>query len=213
MRAGSRSCCGWAGTARCTPSRRRPRRSRALLVGRKLLQAKLLDVELSIRGILRGYGLKVGEVSRGRFEARIRDLIAGHDMLATVIGAMLQARAVLWNEFTKLHRAMLRIARADAVCRRLMSDARRRGAGCGDLSLGGGRSGAVREIQNRRRLLRADAQEVSVRRDRHRRRRHQGRRRDGADRAVRGGAHHADASHALLRPQALGAWRWRSGAA
>src|ERR1700738_3491943 len=44
---------------------------RALLVGRKLLQAKLLHVELSIRGILRGFGLKVGEVSRGRFEARI----------------------------------------------------------------------------------------------------------------------------------------------
>ena len=39
--------------------------TRALLVGRKLLQGKLLDVELSIRGILRGYGLKVGEVSRG----------------------------------------------------------------------------------------------------------------------------------------------------
>lgn len=35
---------------------------RALLVGRKLLQGKLLDVELSIRGILRGFGLKVGEV-------------------------------------------------------------------------------------------------------------------------------------------------------
>jgi len=38
---------------------------RALLVGRKLLQSKLLDVELSIRGILRGYGLKVGEVAEG----------------------------------------------------------------------------------------------------------------------------------------------------
>lgn len=94
---------------------------RALLVGRKLLQAKLLDVELSIRGILRGYGLKVGEVSRGRFEARIRDLIEGHDMLETVIGAMLQARAALWNEFTRLHRTMLKIARADRVCQRLMS--------------------------------------------------------------------------------------------
>lgn len=94
---------------------------RALLVGRKLLQAKLLDVELSIRGILRGYGLKVGAVSRGRFEARIRDLIEGHDMLATVIGAMLQARAALWNEFTRLHRTMLKIARADPVCQRLMS--------------------------------------------------------------------------------------------
>ena len=31
--------------------------TRALLVGRKLLQGKLLDVELSIRGILRGFGL------------------------------------------------------------------------------------------------------------------------------------------------------------
>ena len=38
---------------------------RALLVGRKLLQGKLLDVELSIRGILRGFGLKVGTVSKG----------------------------------------------------------------------------------------------------------------------------------------------------
>jgi transposase len=87
--------------------------TRALLVGRKLLQGKLLDVELSIRGILRGYGLKVGEVSRGRFEPRIQDLIAGHATLSTVIGGMLTARATLWSEFTKLHREMLRIARAD----------------------------------------------------------------------------------------------------
>lgn len=94
---------------------------RALLVGRKLLQAKLRDVELSIRGILRGYGLKVGEVSRGRFEARIRELVDGHDMLVTVIGAMLKARAALWDEFTRLHREMLKIARADPVCHRLMS--------------------------------------------------------------------------------------------
>jgi transposase len=94
---------------------------RALLVGRKLLQGKLLDVELSIRGILRGYGLKVGEVSRGRFEARIRELTAGHAILEAVIGAMLAARMALWNEFTRLHREMLKIARADMVCRRLMT--------------------------------------------------------------------------------------------
>ncbi|ABE65187.1 transposase IS116/IS110/IS902 (plasmid) [Nitrobacter hamburgensis X14] len=95
--------------------------TRALLVGRKLLQGKLLDVELSIRGILRGYGLKVGEVSRGRFEARIRELTAEHVTLEMVIGAMLAARTALWNEFTRLHREMLKIARADKVCRRLMS--------------------------------------------------------------------------------------------
>ena len=89
--------------------------TRALLVGRKLLQGKLLDVELSIRGIPRGYGLKVGEVSRGRFEARIRALTTGYAILETVIGAMLAARMGLWNEFTRLHHEMLKIARADRV--------------------------------------------------------------------------------------------------
>jgi transposase len=33
---------------------------RALLTARKLLQGKLHDVEMSIRGVLRGFGLKVG---------------------------------------------------------------------------------------------------------------------------------------------------------
>lgn len=94
---------------------------RALLGGRKLLQAKLLDVELSIRGILRGFGLKVGEVSKGRFEQRIRELIAGHTMLESVIGAMLNARAALWREFNALHRQMLAVVRTDPICRRLMS--------------------------------------------------------------------------------------------
>jgi transposase len=94
---------------------------RALLVGRKLPQAKLRDVELSIRGILRGFGLKVGEVSRGRFAARVEELAAGHEMLGTVIGAMLQARDGLRAEFVRLHRRMLAIVRDDAVCRRLMT--------------------------------------------------------------------------------------------
>ena len=37
---------------------------RALLVARKQLLGRLIDVELSIRGILRGFGLKVGPVTR-----------------------------------------------------------------------------------------------------------------------------------------------------
>src|SRR3982751_1629387 len=80
---------------------------RALLVGRKLLQAQLRDVELSIRGLLRGFGLKLGEVSKGRFAARIEELIAGHEMLEAVIGAMRQAREGLRAEFARLHRRML----------------------------------------------------------------------------------------------------------
>src|SRR5438270_1515121 len=94
---------------------------RALLVGRKLLQAKLRDVELSIRGLLRGFGLKVGEVSKGRFAARVKELAAGHEMVEEVIGAMLRAREGLRAEFARLHRRMLAIVRGDAVCRRLMT--------------------------------------------------------------------------------------------
>src|ERR687883_1494518 len=94
---------------------------RALLAGRKLLQAKLRDVELSLRGLLRGFGLKVGEVSKGRFAARVGELVAGHEMLEAVIGAMLQARDGLRAEFMRLHRRMLSIVRDDTVCRRLMT--------------------------------------------------------------------------------------------
>jgi transposase len=94
---------------------------RALLVARKQLQAKMRDVELSLRGILRGFGLKVGEISKGQFEARIRTLVAGHAMLEKIADAMLQAREALRREFGKLHRAMLEIVRGDEVCRRLMT--------------------------------------------------------------------------------------------
>jgi transposase len=93
---------------------------RALLVGRKLLQGKLLDVELGIRGILRGFGLKMGEVSKGRFAARVRELIAGQPMLERVVEPMLRAREALRAEYQVLHRAVLALVREDATCRRLM---------------------------------------------------------------------------------------------
>jgi transposase len=94
---------------------------RALLVGRKLLQGKLLDVELSIRGILRGFGLKAGAVSKGRFAVRIRELVTGQPMLERVIEPMLRAREALRAEYHALHRATLGIVRDNATCRRLMT--------------------------------------------------------------------------------------------
>ncbi len=94
---------------------------RSLLTARKLIQGKLLDIESGIRGVLRGFGLKVGAISRGRFEARIRDLVEGNTMLETVVGSMLAARTSLQTEFTRLHRTLLALVRADPVCRLLMS--------------------------------------------------------------------------------------------
>jgi transposase len=94
---------------------------RALLTARKLLVAKLRDVESSIRGILRGFGLKVGAVSKGKFEARIRELVAGQVMLERVAEPLLRARAALRAEYATLHRDLLRTVREDAVCGRLMT--------------------------------------------------------------------------------------------
>jgi transposase len=95
--------------------------TRALLAGRKLLQSKLLDLELSIRGILRGFGLKVGPVSKGRFVPRIRELTTGQPMLERVIEPMLRVREALNKEFHGLHRALLDVVRNDGICRRLMT--------------------------------------------------------------------------------------------
>src|ERR687898_694951 len=110
---------GWFRPVHCKSPR--AQEVRALLVGRKLLKGKLLDVELSIRGILRGFGLKVGVVSKGRFAIRIRELVTGQAMLERVIEPMLRAREALRAEYHALHRAMLGIVREDTTCRRLMT--------------------------------------------------------------------------------------------
>ncbi len=94
---------------------------RALLTARKLLVAKLGDVESSIRGILRGFGLKVGAVSKGRFETRIRELVAGQATLERVAAPLLRARAALAAEYRTLHRQLLAAVREDEVCGRLMT--------------------------------------------------------------------------------------------
>lgn len=94
---------------------------RALLTARKPLLGKVIDVELGLRGLLRGFGLKMGPVSVGRFAARVRELAAGHPMLEPVTEAMLRARESLRTAVNALHRQVLAIVRADAVCRRLMT--------------------------------------------------------------------------------------------
>jgi len=62
-------------------------------------------------------------VTRKRFEARVRELYAGHAMLEQICSAMLTARSALQTEYAKLHKALLVIVRKDEVCRRLMTDA------------------------------------------------------------------------------------------
>src|SRR5438128_5553841 len=57
---------------------------RAVLTARKLVQSKLRDVENSLRGILRGFGLKVGKTTDRSFAGRIQELVNGHPTLAAI---------------------------------------------------------------------------------------------------------------------------------
>jgi len=69
--------------------------TRALLTARKLLQAKRIDVEMSLRGVLRGFGLKVGPTTPRDFAARIRELVEGQPTLAAGAEALLAGRETL----------------------------------------------------------------------------------------------------------------------
>ncbi|MYF29584.1 MAG: IS110 family transposase [Gammaproteobacteria bacterium] len=94
---------------------------RALLTSRKSVQNALINLELSLRGVLRNFGLKLGRVSKGRWEVRVRELIAGNAMLEAASEPILRARADLRRELMGLEKAVRNLAREDRVCRLLMT--------------------------------------------------------------------------------------------
>jgi transposase len=94
---------------------------RALLTARKLLQSKLYDIEMSLRGILRGFGLKVGPTTSQSFAARINHLVAGQPSLQALAKALLSVHAVALREFKTFEKSVRQISRADARVRLLMS--------------------------------------------------------------------------------------------
>jgi transposase len=94
---------------------------RVVLTARKLVQAKLRDVENGLRGLLRGFGLKVGKTSTTGFAARVQELVSGHPSLEAVAAALLSVRAVLLREFKGFERQVRRMARSDGNARLLLS--------------------------------------------------------------------------------------------
>jgi transposase len=91
--------------------------TRAVLAARKLVQSKLQDVENSLRGILRGFGLKVGKTTQRSFAGRIRELVANHAILETIAEALLSVHAVLLREFKIFEKQVRSMARSDAKAR------------------------------------------------------------------------------------------------
>ena len=94
---------------------------RAVLGARKAIQQGMIALEMSMRGLLRNFGLKVGAISRGRYEQRIRELADGNPMLEAATAPMLRARASLRQELAGVERLVRQMAQDDPVCQRLMS--------------------------------------------------------------------------------------------
>lgn len=95
--------------------------TRAILTGRKLVERKLHDVEMSLRGILRGFGLKVGKTTPSRFAERIKELVSEHATLQVIADSLLAIREVLLREFRGFEKHVRTMARHNEQARLLMS--------------------------------------------------------------------------------------------
>jgi transposase len=95
--------------------------TRATLTARKLVQSKLRDVENSLRGILRGFGLKVGKTTERKFAGRINELVTNHPHLQRIADALLSVREALRKEFTAFEKQTRTMVRSDMQARLLTS--------------------------------------------------------------------------------------------
>ena len=78
-------------------------------------------MENDLRGTLRNFGFKVGVVSPGHFEARIRELVAGQPPLEMIVVPLLAVRRVMREQLAMLDKMVLDQVRDDKLCRRLMT--------------------------------------------------------------------------------------------
>jgi transposase len=95
--------------------------ARLLLVNRGLMQRQRLQIQNTIRGTLKGFGVKLGKVSQGRFLARVRSVIEPLPVVQAAILPLLGAWQALRLALLQLERLVRRAAAADPVCRLLMT--------------------------------------------------------------------------------------------
>lgn len=110
---------GWYRQVHCKSQE--AQENRTLLAGRKMLQSRYIDIEMCLRGLLRGYGLKVGPTKPKTFEARVRELAGAVPGLTEAIDALLTARAALFEQFRRLDGIVNRKAKQDERAQLLMT--------------------------------------------------------------------------------------------
>jgi transposase len=94
---------------------------RVLLSARRAVQKAVLDIEQSLRGVIRNFGLKLGPISKGRYAERVRELVAGNMMLEAAAETILNARGALRCELASVEQRLRDLARQDEACRLMMT--------------------------------------------------------------------------------------------
>ena len=94
---------------------------RALLGARDELVCTRQDLENTVRGLLKPFGLRLAKGGRGDFADRVRALCVSRVDLAAAVEALLGARAAVRDELGRLDERLIAMAREVDACPRLMT--------------------------------------------------------------------------------------------
>lgn len=94
---------------------------RTTLVARRKFVEHLLAIEITIRGLLKVHGLKLGALHRCQFAAKVEKILADAPDLRMAIEPLLEASNMMRKQKVALDRQLSQMARKDEVCRRLMT--------------------------------------------------------------------------------------------
>ena len=95
---------------------------RALVGGRKQLVTMRLDLENHIRGTLKTFGIKLGNVTSAGFSAKVEAALGPNDSLVRdTMLTLLKARDDVWAQQKVMDKQCTTIAKESSVCKRLMT--------------------------------------------------------------------------------------------
>jgi transposase len=146
---------------------------RALLRSREMLVKSKQMLENHLRGLLKAFGWKVGNVASSRFEQRVRELVGGEEILEQTVGQILRVRRRGHAAAGRPAPARDRDGEERSGVPAADERARRRPGDGARLPHGGREPGPLRQIAGRRCPFRSDAPTVCLRRNRPHRRHHQ----------------------------------------
>lgn len=94
---------------------------RMLLTHRKHLDGQVLGMMNTVRGSLKAFGIRLGNVGHKVFAETVREKIACDNMMGLAIEPLLSALETLQKSLAAMDATVKKLAREDTVCRKLMT--------------------------------------------------------------------------------------------